>query len=143
MLFNRAAPDGALWGVIMEKVWAKVNGNYEFINYGWQAESYHSLTGAAATLNQFSSIGYNTATIWTAVSQALANGFLVGVDTGSSSKYNLPTSHAYSVIGAYQLKDASGKVTNTLYRVRNPWGYDVYNGPWCDSSTKWTAAYKA
>ena len=34
-LFEAKAPDGALWPVFMEKVWAKVNGNYEYINDGW------------------------------------------------------------------------------------------------------------
>jgi hypothetical protein len=34
-LFDREAPSGAFWAVIMEKVWAKYNGNYEYINYGW------------------------------------------------------------------------------------------------------------
>ena len=34
-LFDRQSPTGAFWAVIMEKVWAKVNGNYEYINYGW------------------------------------------------------------------------------------------------------------
>ena len=35
LIFNRKAPDGDLWGVMIEKVWAKINGNYEFINFGW------------------------------------------------------------------------------------------------------------
>ena len=47
------------------------------------------------------------------------------------------------MFGAYQLKDTTGKVVHTLYRVRNPWGYDVYTGPWCDSSSLWTTAFKA
>jgi hypothetical protein len=28
-------------------------------------------------------------------------------------------------------------------RVRNPWNIDSYTGPWSDSSSLWTAAYKA
>lgn len=35
LLFNRMASDGSLWSVIMEKAFAKLNGNYEFINEGW------------------------------------------------------------------------------------------------------------
>lgn len=34
-LFEAKAPDGALWAVFLEKVFAKLNGNYENINYGW------------------------------------------------------------------------------------------------------------
>jgi hypothetical protein len=67
---------------------------------------------------------------------------MVGCDTSYSSKYNLPASHAYTIMGTYQLKDTNGKVVQNLYRVRNPWGQDIYNGPWSDSSSLWTAAYK-
>jgi hypothetical protein len=57
--------------------------------------------------------------------------------------YNLPESHAYTIMGTYQLKDTSGNVVYNLYRVRNPWGQDIYDGPWCDTSSLWTTAYKA
>lgn len=53
------------------------------------------------------------------------------------------TSHAYSVLGAYQLKDTNGNVVHTLFRVRNPWGYDVYTSQWADKGSAWTSAYKA
>lgn len=68
---------------------------------------------------------------------------MVGVDTASYAEFNLPGSHAYTVMGAYYLKDSSGNVVHRLYRVRNPWGIDVYTGPWCDSSSLWTDAFKA
>ena len=35
LIFDKQAPNGALWAVILEKVFAKLNGNYEYINYGW------------------------------------------------------------------------------------------------------------
>lgn len=65
------------------------------------------------------------------------------MDTSSSSLYNLPRSHAYTVLGTYYLKDTNGNVVQRLYRVRNPWAIDMFNGPWCDSSSLWTEAYKA
>ena len=90
-----------------------------------------------------SSISYNADTAWNDITAALAKNYLVGCDTGSSSRFSLPASHAYTVMGAYQLKDTSGRVVQRLYRVRNPWGTDVYNGPWSDGSSLWTSAYKA
>jgi hypothetical protein len=77
------------------------------------------------------------------VTDAITNNYFIGVDTSSTSLYSLPTSHAYSVFGAYQLKDVNGNVVYRLYRVENPWGYDVYNGPWSDNSPLWTPAFKA
>jgi hypothetical protein len=141
MIFNRMAPDGAFYAALMEKAFAKVNGNYEFINYGWQSESNHVLTGAPSNL--YSVSGTSAATLWTTVSTALAAGYMVGVDTGSSTIYSIPTSHAFNIMGAYQLKDTSGNVVNTLYRIRSPWGYDEFTGPFADGSSYWTTAYKA
>lgn len=52
--------------------------------------------------------------------------------------------HAYSVVGAYELKDVYGNVQKRLFRIRNPWGQDVYSGPWNDADTsRWTTAYKS
>ena len=54
-------------------------------------------------------------------------------------------SHAYSLIGAYTLKDKSGKVAHKLYMIRNPWGRDhgLWSGPWNDKDTKnWTEEFK-
>lgn len=35
LLFDMRPSDGSLWAVLLEKAWAKINGNYENINYGW------------------------------------------------------------------------------------------------------------
>lgn len=35
LLFNRQPADGSFWGLIIEKAFAKINGNFEYINYGW------------------------------------------------------------------------------------------------------------
>jgi aminopeptidase C len=54
-------------------------------------------------------------------------------------------SHAYSLIGAYELKETNGQVVHRLYRVRNPWGKDwgYYSGYWNDKSSLWTDSFKA
>ena len=36
LVFNKkSALDGDFWAVIIEKAFAKLNGNYEIINWGW------------------------------------------------------------------------------------------------------------
>lgn len=140
---NRQPPDSDYWAIVIEKAWAKVNGNYENINYGWQVESFYALSGAPGRQLQFSSVGYNAATVWNEVTSALRANYLIGVNTAAATKYSLPGSHAYTVLGAYELKDTNGNVVHRLYRVRNPWSTDNFNGPWADSSSLWTAAFKA
>jgi Calpain family cysteine protease len=95
-------------------------------------------------LTTFSSVNYNTDTVWNQVTAALNSNFLVGCDTSSSSEYALPASHAYSVIGAYPLVNTAGTTVYRLLHVRNPWGMDVgyWNGPWSVGSSSWTTAYE-
>ena len=54
-------------------------------------------------------------------------------------------SHAYAMVGIFEIKDKSGKVTNRLYRFRNPWGRDwgFYSGHWNDKDERWTTEIKA
>jgi Calpain family cysteine protease len=103
------------------------------------------LTGAPAQLITMSSVSENTDTVWNQVSAALAANYLVGCDTPASTIDSLPGSHAYSVLGAYPLKDTSGNVVYRLLHVRNPWNLDIgyYSGAWADGSSSWTAAYRA
>ena len=34
-IFANIGVDGAMWGPLLEKVWAKINGNYEMTAAGW------------------------------------------------------------------------------------------------------------
>ena len=42
-------------------------------------------------------------------------------------KYGLPSGHAYSLMGTAKLTDGT-----ELLKVRNPWGSEVYDGPYSD-----------
>lgn len=35
LIFNRKSHDNDFWAIIMEKVFAKINNNYESIQWGW------------------------------------------------------------------------------------------------------------
>ena len=47
-IFAAASPDGALWGMLIEKAFAKLHGNYESIVSGDPRHSIEVLTGAPA-----------------------------------------------------------------------------------------------
>jgi Calpain family cysteine protease len=106
----------------IEKAFAKLVGNYENLGGGWQAESWRILNGAPTRFYTMSSINNDPNQAWSVISNALYNGFLVGVDTSSSPPYGLVGGHAYSIIGYYQLKDVYGNFVQNLLRIRNPWG---------------------
>jgi hypothetical protein len=48
-MFAKTGVDGSIWGMLMEKVWAKLNGNYETIIAGNSAEAFDLLGGCPTT----------------------------------------------------------------------------------------------
>lgn len=91
-----------------------------------------------------SSINNDPNQAWSIITDALNNNFPVGVDTASGAPYGLVPGHAHTITSAHTLKDAYGNVKFRLLRIRNPWGRDMYTGPWNDGDTsRWTTAYKA
>ena len=83
--------------------------------------------------------------IWTTISFADQQGWIMGGGTpnvGSDQTQNtvgLSQSHAYSIIGAYNLTDINGKVVERLFLMRNPWGNEMYIGKWYDGDARWTS----
>lgn len=141
LMFSKRANDGDFWVPLLEKAFAKLNGNYEMIGGGWQSESFRILNGAPSRFYMLATT--DTATSWSVITNALSRGYLVGVDTPGTTQFGLASGHAHTIVGTYTLKDPTGAVAYRLYRIRNPWGTDSYTGPWCDSDSRWTAAYKA
>lgn len=131
----------------MEKTFAKVMGNYEVLNGGSAGEAWDFTSGIPYTFytnTDKSSINSNGTTAWTLISNAFAKKYLADGSVTSANAYGLPSGHAYSILGAYQIKNSSGVVTNRLLQIRNPWGYDVYTGNWNDTdTTHWTTSAKS
>ena len=133
----------------MEKVWAKVNGNFEFIDLGNPVEIYDFLF--AAPVKQYllahSPFNYNGTqasiqatgvAIWNIIVSALNNGYFVGAGTNSNPLDSMIPSHSYSVLDAYVITNSSG--TYNIIELRNPYGIDDgYTGKWNDlDSGSWT-----
>ena len=91
--------DKNIWAPLLEKAVAKLVGNYEYTNYGWQSESLRFLTGAPTYFRY--NADYTGASAFAEIKEALGRGFNVGADTSSSSLFGLTVSHAYHVLGAY------------------------------------------
>lgn len=50
---------------------------------------------------------------------------------------SLPTGHAYSLLGTVKLSNGE-----QLIVMRNPWGNEKYDGPYCDTCEEWTDALR-
>lgn len=57
------------------------------------------------------------------------------------SHYGLIRMHAYTLVGVVDLKK-DGVSHQKLVKLRNPWGQEMYEGPWKDDDELWTADFK-
>jgi hypothetical protein len=147
-IFAGRSGDGALWGMLLEKAFAKVNGTWESIIAGDPRHSINALTGAPATNYDHQDRGFGSKTaeeIFDIIKAAETAGNMVSASTASSAGGNTDRSlngitqdHVYTVLGCIEVDGQK------LIRIRNPWGYEFYQGPWFDSdSLRWTDALKS
>ncbi|CDW71552.1 calpain family cysteine protease containing protein [Stylonychia lemnae] len=138
----KAGLDESLWGPILEKVWAKLNGNYENINGGMMNEPYKLLSNVKT--KSYKMVNVNTTVLWQLISDARSKNFLISTWTEGGNdqqkcNYSIPCGHAFTL---YQAKELTNTVTNVkyhIYQVKNPWRSDAdYSGSWRDNSTMWS-----
>ena len=128
--YAKASADGkAIWGAILEKAWAKAKGNYVIANGGFIGTGIRALAGIPVftyTLTDYTTESQvNTLHDLAAANDAL--GYIAGVGTaggGNDQETNVcgvAMSHAYSVLAAFNMTDASN-VVHRMFMIRNPWG---------------------
>ena len=129
-----------LWVILLEKAWAKLNGNYAKAIGGEPHEVFDVITDAWSEKLVVRSD--NTEEIWNKLLDAEKKGYLMTAGT-SGDTYHLPIEqvglvpgHAYTILGVKELNTGKGKVR--LVHIRNPWGNTEWSGDWSDKSSKWT-----
>lgn len=139
-IFAKLGKDGALWGVVLEKVWAKISGTYERMELGIPLESMRFLTGAPVRYYDINYLDAKTA--WDIISQADQNHFIIiagttGASDTTTNSYGIANSHSFTLVGAYTVKSKTGEEFK-LFKIRNPWRADgPYNGKWRDNDPIW------
>ena len=87
LIFAKLGASGALLGPILEKAFAKTNGNYERINYGYAFEGIRYVS--IAPYQPYFIPYLDRRTMWQAIQNAFINNFPMMVITdGSSDQYN-------------------------------------------------------
>ena len=149
-----------LWVILLEKAWAKIHGGYLNIASGLTREALRDLTGASAK-TFFTS--RDKEELWTKLLEAEKKKFIMTagsdeLNNGSDAfieKIGLAGSHAYSLLGVYELEykrglykllnpddDTRYKKVERIVKLRNPWGEGEWSGDWSDNSPLWNEELK-
>ena len=130
-----------LWVILLEKAWAKINGNYARIIGGEPHEIFDIFTNAYSERIKVKEGIEND--IWKKLSRGEKEGFLITAGTSGNTYYlnteemGLVPGHAYTVLGIKELYEGE-----MLIHLRNPWGNGEWCGDWGDSSYKWNESNK-
>ena len=134
-----------LWVALLEKAWAKINGNYAKIGCGGSpTEIFDVLTEAYTEQVQINP--YYKDYIWETMINSEKNGYIMTAGTSSDivnlnlDEVGLSPGHAYTVLGVMEID--TGKGVEKVVRLRNPYGNGEFNGDWSDYSSKWTPELK-
>ncbi|KAH7322212.1 hypothetical protein B0J17DRAFT_683969 [Rhizoctonia solani] len=133
LYFSRSKTENETWLPLLEKAYAKLHGDYQALEGGWDSEAIEGMTGGISNIIHVKDI-LDTDRFW---EEQLLNankdrlfGCVIGDTRGDVS--GLVTWHAYSVLEALEV---NGK---RFVRIRNPWGESEWKGPWSDGSKEWT-----
>ena len=128
-----------LWGLLLEKAWAKVNGGYLNIVTCSIADLFRALTGfSCKTLNTKEEEIFNIGNI---MKEAYNNKWVmcatVRGEEPKAKKYGLVNGSTYNVLFIEDIYDNSNK-KKILIKFKNPWGANVWIGDFAEGSNAWT-----
>ena len=137
-----AKPNGPeLWAMLLEKAWAKINGGYLNITGGFASEVLSVLTSFPIETIKLKISQEDI--IWERLNNAFKNGEIISSCSNFNEeieKFGLISGHAFTVTNFVD-GFVDGELVR-LIRLRNPWGYREWNGPWSDNSPLWTETAK-
>ena len=131
--FDAVGPWGALWAVMAEKSYAKLNFNYVNIIGGNFCPVHTDLYGLPCHI--YHPKDFSLCDLWEKINNATQKGWFLssGTSSGSnadSNEYGIVLGHQYTLIGAYKCSDTGEKII----KLRNPWGSHKYSA-WKKDST--------
>ena len=132
-----------LWPLFIEKAWAKVNGGYANIVVGDTIEVFQTFTPFNTVPIEIAK--ENKKSLWENIRDADAYNCImtssIGEGVAGVDQVGLVANHSFSLVSAFERK--IGEETVRLMKLRNPWGFREWNGPWSDHSPQWTDEAKS
>ncbi|KAM4566703.1 calpain-12 [Odontesthes bonariensis] len=143
LLFSYSHTCNEFWSALVEKAYAKLVGSYSSLKGGNISEGMEDFTGGIAYSLSVSS--RTPQVLWRSLTAALSRGSLLScfiqatshLDIGKVTGDGLIKGHAYAITDTDKVKKASDEIL--LFRLRNPWGFVEYRGPWSDNGKEWNS----
>ncbi|KAM3865328.1 calpain-2 catalytic subunit-like [Diretmus argenteus] len=140
LLFVHSEESNEFWSALLEKAYAKVCSSYEALSGGAITEGFEDLSGG---ITETYNLKEPPRHLFQLMQKALKQSNLLGcaIDIQSADEFEeitpdrLVKSHAYSITGAAEVHFRGSPVP--LVRMRNPWGFVEWIGPWSDRSRMW------
>uniref|UniRef100_A0A8C2ZXR3 Calpain 12 n=1 Tax=Cyclopterus lumpus TaxID=8103 RepID=A0A8C2ZXR3_CYCLU len=147
LLFSYSHTRHEYWSALVEKAYAKLVGCYGSLKGGNISEGMEDFTGGIAYSLQVSS--RTPRVLWRCLSAALSRGSLLSCfiqassyrEIGKVTGDGLIKGHAYAITDTDKVTKALDEIL--LLKLRNPWGFVEYRGPWSDKSKEWESVAKA
>ncbi|XP_031717409.1 calpain-3b isoform X2 [Anarrhichthys ocellatus] len=143
LVFTKSFRNNEFWSALLEKAYAKLHGSYEALKGGNTLEAMEDFTGG---VTEFFELSEAPKELFTIMRKALERGSLMGcsIDTFSATELETQTDqglvrrHAYSIIGLAECDEVANDTRIRLIRLRNPWGWVLWKGPWSANSKEWS-----
>ena len=131
------SPTKCLWGVFLEKAWAKANGGYANIVHGYPREVFEAFTPFNTVPIEVGK--ENKDALWESIKNADKYNCIMTCSiregTPGLDKVGLLENHSFSLVSAFERK-VNGQNLR-LMKLRNPFGMGEWTGDWSDKSSKW------
>uniref|UniRef100_A0A3B4CPE6 Calpain 12 n=1 Tax=Pygocentrus nattereri TaxID=42514 RepID=A0A3B4CPE6_PYGNA len=141
LLFSYSRTSNEFWSALVEKAYAKLIGSYGSLKGGNISEGMEDFTGGIAYTRPVSS--RTPPVLWRTLTAALSRGSLLSCfiqaknvkEIGTVTAEGLVKGHAYAITSTDKVTHLAEEVL--LVRLRNPWGFVEFCGPWSDKCNDW------
>nr|XP_020444474.1 calpain-3-like isoform X3 [Monopterus albus] len=143
LMFTKSFRINEFWSALLEKAYAKLHGSYEALKGGNTLEAMEDFTGG---VTEYFELSEAPGELYNIMRKALERGSLMGcaIDIFSASemesqtRHGLVKGHAYSIIALEECDGVAKDTRIRLIRLRNPWGWVLWKGPWSANSKEWS-----
>ena len=148
-LSSPSIPTASPWFCLVEKAFAKLNGSFSNINWGFFEESFYAFFNYYPTVKQVSKLSkppkIEKMSVFDRIMKYNEQGAVmsVGIDMYKTkatmrelNKNKMLAGHSYTILKAKEFKDKK------FICIQNPWGRFEWGGDWSKKSKLWTNELK-